>query len=394
MCVPTLGVLALLIAAAPARAEAPREHEVAHGDTLGGIAKRYGCTVKALQKKNRIKGHVIVVGKSLKLPKSCKQPPEGSLKAAGKVVTHTVLPGETLGHVAKRYDTTVDAIKRRNRLKGTTIKIGQKLKVKTKVAVRERRKVVYRIQAGDTLSEIAHRFGMSWKEIQALNPRKDPEHLKIGDKLTLYFEGPSKSSETVGRPNAGKLVNGEQLPKGPGYYRRRPKRAWGTNETISTLLKVIAAVRAKHPKVHDIAIGDISDKDGGLLPPHKSHQSGRDVDIGYYFKKQPKVGPKRFMHATRNTKLLDFEATWTLIKEFTGTSPKNQRAAYIFMNYKLQKILYEWAKDQGVSKKVLSHVFQYPRGKRAMRGVIRHEPGHTGHMHIRFKCPKGDEHCV
>ena len=63
------------------------------------------------------------------------------------------------------------------------------------------------------------------------------------------------------------------------------------------------------------------------------------------------------------------------------------------MNYRLQKVFYDWAKKAGVKRAVLERVFQYPRGKRAMRGIIRHEPGHHAHMHLRFKCPRGQPSC-
>ena len=41
-----------------------------------------------------------------------------------------------------------------------------------------------------------------------------------------------------------------------------------------------AAVRARFPTVHTLAIGDLSVKQGGAITQHRSHQSGRDVDIG------------------------------------------------------------------------------------------------------------------
>ncbi len=49
----------------------------------------------------------------------------------GKTVTHKVVSGDTLGEIAKRYGTTVELIKKRNNLKSDVIRVGQKLYVWT-----------------------------------------------------------------------------------------------------------------------------------------------------------------------------------------------------------------------------------------------------------------------
>ena len=61
------------------------------------------------------------------------------------------------------------------------------------------------------------------------------------------------------------------------------------------LTRAIAQVRARVRGLHDVAIGDLSAKKGGPLPPHKSHQSGQDVDLGFWFTNQPKTGPQGFI---------------------------------------------------------------------------------------------------
>ncbi|PIE16038.1 MAG: hypothetical protein CSA66_07845, partial [Proteobacteria bacterium] len=71
------------------------------------------------------------------------------------------------------------------------------------------------------------------------------------------------------------------------------------------------------------------------------------------------------------------------------------KVSYMFVDYRVQKKLYDWAKNKkGVSARTLAWLFQYPRGRRAMKGIIRHEPGHLNHYHVRFKCPRGDSECM
>ena len=50
----------------------------------------------------------------------------------------------------------------------------------------------------------------------------------------------------------------------------------------------------------------------------------------------------------------------------------------------------KWAKKQGVSKRTLDAMFQYPHGPSAAHGIIRHDPGHDDHMHVRVRCTNHD----
>ena len=391
--------LALLVATPAAakkkkakKPKAPAVYVVQSGDILGTVAPKVGCTVDGLMAANGLKDDRIRVGQKLNVSKCSGA--NRAVEGRAEVTTHVVVEGENLSKLAARYGTTVAKIKKRNRLKSDIIAKCAKLKILPTVPTKTRNVVKYKIAADDSLDAISGLFGTSTKEIQCLNRKKakNPKSLRIGDTLDILRYGPASRSKTVGRPQKGKLVNGEQLPPGPGYYRRRPRNSWGTNETITGLLQVIGVVRGVHAKVHDVAVGDLSSKNGGKLARHKSHQSGRDVDLGLYFTKQPKKGPKAFISA-RNHKL-DMAANWTLLEALVGKSAKKVQVEYIFLDYKIQERLYKWALKKKKSKKLLDRMFQYPRGKRAMRGVVRHEPGHHDHYHIRFKCPRRDDNCV
>jgi len=403
--------LAVVLAGAPAaEARAPRKkaagkkvgktkkkapprfamHTVRPGDTLLKIAQAYGVTVKAIKQANRMRKDVIRVGKELRIPHPKRG---GKSEGGGRIVEHIILPGETLGSIAKRYGTTVRSIRARNGLPNKfVLRVGRKLQVLTRMPERDKRKFVYTIQAGDNFSSIAKRFGMSVRQLRAMNPRKKPHLLRIGQRLTVFSEGPKRRSSSAGRVSNGKLINGEQLPAGPGYYRRTPNRSWGTNFTISELLRAIAYVKQRHRRAHDLAIEHLSAKNGGPLKPHKSHQSGRDVDIGVYFHKQPKIGPKRLLSCIKYP--VDHAKTWTLLEALVGDNDRKSSVSYIFWDYECQKNLYDWARKRRKSRRLLKRMFQYPRGKRAMAGVVRHVKGHASHLHVRFKCPPGDKFCI
>jgi murein endopeptidase len=195
--------------------------------------------------------------------------------------------------------------------------------------------------------------------------------------------------QSVGAPWDGTLVGGVKLPTGKGYYIRRPQRAYGTTVEVMQIQRAIKAVRKRFPKVHTLAIGDLSAKHGGDIDSHHSHESGRDVDIGFYFKKKPEGYPESFVDYDGAD--LDLAATWALLYAFTRTSDQANGVEKIFLDTKVQKKLYEWAKSHGVPEDYLDKVFQCANSDGS--GIVRYEPNHQNHMHVRFKCPASDGGC-
>lgn len=310
-------------------------HVVQKGQTLWEIAKDYGCKVKRLRRANHLKGDNLRIGQKLKVPRC-----SGRRHVDAPEFIHFVGRGETLSGIAKRYDVSVRHLRRRNRIRGNLIRPGQKLRI-----------------------------------IPGTGGRGRPLR-----------------GQSIGSPQNGKLMRGVQLPRDRAYYRRRPYRAWGANHTIHYVRRIARIIRRKYRRLHPVAIGDVSKKGGGDLSPHLSHQSGRDVDIGFYFKKKPKYYPKSFIKG--NASNLHMNANWTMLRLYAATARSSGGVEKIFMDYKLQKLFYKWALEHHkASKRTLRQMFQYPRGPAALLGIVRHEPGHDDHIHVRFKCPRRDKKC-
>jgi len=69
-------------------------------------------------------------------------------------------------------------------------------------------------------------------------------------------------------------------PTGVGFYgSTASSRRFGTQQTIQAWTSIAASWRAAHPTGPRIGIGDISSRCGGPMPPHVSHQKGKDADI-------------------------------------------------------------------------------------------------------------------
>ena len=117
----------------------------------------------------------------------------------------------------------------------------------------------------------------------------------------------------------------------------------------------------------------------------QSHQSGRDVDITYYQRQVSDTCPLRRIAPYE----LDVERQWSLVRYWLDRA----QAEAIFMDYDLQAKLDAYARKQGASHEQLMHWFQYPRGRSAALGIIRHAAKHDDHMHVRFVCDATDEAC-
>lgn len=190
----------------------------------------------------------------------------------------------------------------------------------------------------------------------------------------------AKTTVSIGKASRGYLVNGEQL-ESCDQYQTRPKRNYGTPEMNEAIRRGVARVHKTFPKTHKLGIGDLSRKGGGSFRPHVSHQSGRDADIGYYIKGAgDQTGLRR---VSRNT--IDAGRSFTLMQSWL----ERGEVEYIFVDYRLQKPLYLYARDVAkVPAAKLDQWFQYPRGRRARTGIIRHLRGHADHMHVRYFAPR------
>ena len=193
---------------------------------------------------------------------------------------------------------------------------------------------------------------------------------------TLFEKHPETlGSISVGSPNAGQLINGVRPSESPLYHLANPSNAWGTTETVAALCHVLEVVAKTHPGTPVVDIGDISSKGGGPLRPHHSHQSGRDVDLGLYYRQS---GTRWYTRATRDS--LDAERTWTLIR----TLVTDTEIELILLDRSLQEVVEEYAVSTERDTQWVRGLF---RGDGAKHAIIRHSPGHSTHLHLRFFNP-------
>lgn len=111
---------------------APTYYTVQSGDTLSGIATKYGTTIDQLKAWNKLSSSTIQPGQKLVVKGGTSSAPSTSSTAASSSgwISYTVKRGDTLGGIADRYNCTVTELKSWNKLSSSTIYPGQKLKIK------------------------------------------------------------------------------------------------------------------------------------------------------------------------------------------------------------------------------------------------------------------------
>ncbi len=140
----------------------PTTHTVRGGDTLSGIASRYGTSVADIQRRNSISGSKIVVGQRLRL--------SGSAAKATSSTKYTVRSGDSLSKIASRYGVRTSDLQRWNGISNaSSIQVGQVLKIKGGSASSTSSYKSYKVVSGDSLGKIAQRHGCSVKQIQSWN---------------------------------------------------------------------------------------------------------------------------------------------------------------------------------------------------------------------------------
>ena len=165
-----------------------------------------------------------------------------------------------------------------------------------------------------------------------------------------------RNATSVGLWYGGSLIAGTQLPvEGPDWVTwnpvtdsvpNSPRRLYGNERTIRTVLSVIEEYRAANPRAPRVVVGDISFEQGGPMDAHVSHQNGLDVDI-YYPRRD------RGLRAARLLSAIDRRLAQDLLDRFVAAG-----ATKVFVGYSIDL--------------------------RGPEDVVVPYPNHEDHMHVRF----------
>lgn len=148
-------------------------YTVQSGDTLSAIAAKFGTTYQILSAINGIGDpNQIWPGQVLKVT-----------GAASQESTYYVQAGDTLSSIATKFGTTVSSLVSINHISNpNVIYVGQKIYVGE---ASQGQSNAYTVQAGDTLSGIAAKFGTTWQALAQKNGLANPNVIYVGQTLTI-----------------------------------------------------------------------------------------------------------------------------------------------------------------------------------------------------------------
>jgi len=176
-------------------------HKIRRGETLGLIAAKYGVSVNQLRDWNNISGNKIMSGRNLRIY------PDGGQNYVGvnepkntvtknNLFKYKVKKGDSLGEIADKFGVSTNQIKKWNNIKSNKILAGKTLKIYNSTTTtsygdnttkNSSNVNYYKIKPGDSIGSIAEKYGVKVSEIQKWNNISGNKIL-AGSTIKLYSD--------------------------------------------------------------------------------------------------------------------------------------------------------------------------------------------------------------
>lgn len=211
-------------------------------------------------------------------------------------------------------------------------------------------------------------------------------------------------SLSCGAANRGALSGARAIPdSGQGFVTPEPWRArglrYGTDELVGVIERAAAAVAREYAGAV-LGVADLSAQQGGAVPRHASHQSGRDADLIYYAINRDGDPFRPDHHMAQygsdgraisadapipasqiDERYFDLQRNWALIVALI--SDPDVRVTRIFVSSRVRSWLLAYARVSAVPQDLLDRV-------QAVLYTARDASSHQDHMHIRIGCSDDD----
>ncbi|HXX68511.1 MAG TPA: penicillin-insensitive murein endopeptidase [Polyangiaceae bacterium] len=202
---------------------------------------------------------------------------------------------------------------------------------------------------------------------------------------------------SIGSPTEGHLVGGTHLDE-TAYLRVMPADAagdvrWGLEPLVEMIDRAARTVRRLFPGTVT-SVGHLSREGGGDIERHRSHESGRDADIGFFVRSSSgrQLFPEHFVAFRADGSAVgwpgayfDDARNWALAAAMVEETEAH--VTHIFISSPLRARLLAYAQGKGVETSVrarVAEVLQQPHGALP----------HDDHFHVRIGCPSGMNGCI
>jgi len=228
------------------------------GETLSEIAERYGTSVERLMQLNGLRSAKdLWAGSRIQVPGAGGgSNARGGGGASSGSGNYTVKPGETLSEIAERHGTSVDRLMQLNNLgSAKDLWAGSRIQVPgasparpaSAAAPLNRNARDHKVQPGETLSEIADRYGISMDRLISLNGLKEPNDLQAGS--TLRLKAPTTPAARPRPSTVATKPPAKPTPKPVSTASRpaKPAVAASTTATPATSAATATAIASARP---------------------------------------------------------------------------------------------------------------------------------------------------
>ena len=316
-------------------------------------------------------------------------------------IRHRVRPRENITAIAARHGAKTEDLIRWNRLDpNDPVVHRQHLRIFTARVAPELRKVSYRIAQDEDWDDLAAALRVPEHDLRVQNYRlRKPTPGEVVTAWIDPLEGPSFAApaepidqpplelhgiaRSIGLPHKGKLDGGVQLPEHPLWVRGNPDHLWASAHAIDVTHQAFTVLRGEMGYDRGVLIGSISRRKGGKMAPHRSHQSGRDIDIRLPLR--PGLGKTKAPTADE----IDWYATWAMIEAYART----EQAEVVFLNEAHHGRLYAAARAMGVSRERVHDLLRWPKWRGDADPLVQHAEGHNAHLHVRVRCGSDEAKC-
>jgi len=197
---------------------------VQKGDSLYQIAKKYNTSVEKIKELNNLTNNSLSIGQQLFIPTNEKEQESTPLKN-----TYIVQKGDNLYQIAKKYNTTIDELKKINNLNTNTLSIGQILNLPIQESEENKNLISYTVQKGDSLYQIGNKYNVSVNKIKEIN-NLTSNLLSIGQILKIPISNEEYITYIVKK--------GDSLYQIAKLYNTTPNEIKSLNNLTSNLLSI------------------------------------------------------------------------------------------------------------------------------------------------------------
>lgn len=199
------------------------------------------------------------------------------------------------------------------------------------------------------------------------------------------------ASRSIGHPNRGRLSHPARVTETEHLVLLPSGHAFGTEELVGLITRSAARLAEVDPGPR-LLVGALSRASGGRLPPHSSHQSGRDADLGLFLTddEHRPVEPDRFVTLEEGsacgrdrgrTFCLDGARTFRFLAALVADDAVEVQ--WVLIAADLRELVLAAGRRLDPPPELLERVAEVTELRDG-------SASHRSHLHVRILCPEDD----